>query len=88
LAYVTDTNFIPDEAMERLHNLDVLLLDCVRPEPHATHFGLQQALDVIAELQPKQTFLTHLSHHFDHDATNAQLPPNVALAFDGLTISF
>jgi len=87
LAYVTDTNFIPDEAMDKLHNLDVLLLDCVRPEPHATHFGLQQALDVIAVLQPKQTFLTHLSHHFDHDATNAQLPPNVALAYDGLTLA-
>ncbi len=86
MAYVTDTNFIPDEAMTQLHNLDVLLLDCVRPEPHATHFGLQQALDVIAALQPKRSYLTHLSHHFDHDAANADLPPTVALAYDGLNL--
>lgn len=86
LAYVTDTNFIPPDAMKKLRGLDVLLLDCVRPEPHATHFGLNQALDVIAELQPKQAYLTHLSHHFDHDATNAELPPNIALSYDGLSL--
>ncbi len=84
IAYVTDTNHIPEEAMEQLRELDVLLLDCVRPEPHATHFGLQQALDVIAALNSKRSYLTHLSHHFDHDATNTTLPPNVELAYDGL----
>jgi phosphoribosyl 1,2-cyclic phosphate phosphodiesterase len=87
LAYVTDTNFIPAESMAKLRGLDVLLLDCVRPVPHATHFGLDQALDVVAELKPKQTYLTHLSHHFDHDATNAELPPHVALSYDGLTLT-
>ena len=86
LAYVTDTNYVPDEAREQLHDLDVLLLDCVRPEPHSTHFGLNQALDVIAELQPKRSYLTHLSHHFDHNETNAILPPTVELAYDGLNL--
>jgi phosphoribosyl 1,2-cyclic phosphate phosphodiesterase len=86
IAYVTDVNHIPPEAMARLQDLDVLFLDAVRFEPHATHFGLYQALDVIAELKPRQSYLTHLSHHFEHDAVNAQLPPNVALAHDGLSV--
>jgi phosphoribosyl 1,2-cyclic phosphate phosphodiesterase len=84
VAYVTDVNSIPPEAMEKLHGLDVLILDAVRFEPHSTHFGLYQALDVIAELKPVQVYLTHLSHHFDHETVNAQLPENVRLAYDGL----
>jgi phosphoribosyl 1,2-cyclic phosphate phosphodiesterase len=59
------------------------LLDAVRYDPHPTHFGLYQALDVIAELKPKQAFLTHISHRFDHDTVTAETPPNVAPAYDG-----
>ena len=56
----------------------MLILDAVRFEPHQTHFGLYQALDVIAELKPAQAYLTHLSHHFDHKKVNAQLPETSA----------
>ena len=86
-AYVTDVSKIPDAAMEALRDLDLLILDAVRFEPHPTHFGLYQALDAIAELRPRRALLTHLSHHFDHDAVNAQLPDGVELAFDGQTIA-
>jgi phosphoribosyl 1,2-cyclic phosphate phosphodiesterase len=86
IAYCTDTCGIPPESMALLQNLDVLILDCLRHEPHATHFGLRQSLAVVEELKPKQTYLTHLSHDFDHDKTNAELPPGVALAYDGLDL--
>jgi len=85
-AYVTDVNHIPDEAMGQLAGLDLLILDAVRFEPHSTHFGLYEALDVIKLLQPRQALITHVSHHFDHDTVNASLPDNVRLAFDGQTI--
>ena len=85
-AYVTDVSVIPPDSMAKLHSLDLLLLDAVRFEPHATHFGLYQALEVIEELKPKQSYLTHLSHHFDHDKVNADLPKNVELSYDGLRI--
>jgi len=87
-AYVTDVNRIPPETMDALRGLDTLMLDTVRPTPHETHFGLQEALDVIAELSPRSAYLTHLSHHYDHAATNATLPPGVELAYDGLTLRF
>ena len=83
-AYVTDVSSIPPEALELMRGLDVLILDAVRFEPHPTHFGLYQALEVIAEVTPRQAYLTHLSHHFDHDVVNATLPDNVRLAHDGL----
>lgn len=86
-AYVTDVSEIPPASLEKLANLDLLLLDAVRFDPHPTHFGLYQALDVIAELKPKRAYLTHLSHHFDHDAVNALLPPHVELSYDGLIVT-
>ena len=85
-AYVTDVNQIPEESMQKLHGLDLLILDAVRYEPHSTHFGFYQALDVIAALKPAQALLTHLSHHFDHDAANALALANVHLAYDGQII--
>lgn len=84
-AYVTDVSSIPDETRPYLRGLDTLILGTVRFEPHPTHFGLYQALDEVADLAPRQTYFTHLSHHFDHDAVSAQLPPGVALGYDGLT---
>lgn len=86
VAYCTDVNAIPRESMDRLRELDVLILDCLRREPHVTHFGLDEALAVIDELRPARALLTHMSHQLEHDATNAELPPGVELAYDGLEI--
>ncbi len=86
IAYCTDTNAIPPESMEKLRDLDVLILDCLRREPHSTHFSLDEALAVAAELAPRRTLLTHISHDLDHGPTNATLPPGVELAYDGLTL--
>ena len=85
-AYVTDVNYIPQESMGKLRNLDLLILDAVRPKPHETHFGLGQALAVVEVLKPKRTLFTHLSHKFEHDSTNAELPPHAQLAYDGQEI--
>ncbi len=86
VAYCTDVNAIPPESMARLRGLDVLVLDCLRHEPHATHFGLDEVLTIVDELRPKQTLLTHMSHKLEHDATNAALPAGVQLAYDGLEV--
>jgi phosphoribosyl 1,2-cyclic phosphate phosphodiesterase len=88
LAYCTDVSRIPPASRALLEGLDVLILDALRFDPHPTHFSLGQALEVIETLQPARTFLTHLSHCFDHGPTQAQLPPQVALAYDGLALEF
>jgi phosphoribosyl 1,2-cyclic phosphate phosphodiesterase len=86
-AYVTDVSAIPAETMPYLRGLDTLILGAVRYDPHPTHFGLQQALDVISELAPRRAYLTHLSHHFDHATVEAGLPHHVRLAYDGLKLA-
>jgi phosphoribosyl 1,2-cyclic phosphate phosphodiesterase len=84
MAYLTDCNRIPDTSWPLLDGLDVLVLDALRHRPHPTHFTVAQALEVAQRVAPRQTYLTHICHDLPHAATNAALPPGVALAHDGL----
>ncbi len=86
VAFCTDVSFIPEESFEHLQGLDVLVIDALREKPHATHFGIPQALEVVERVRPRQTYLTHVSHHLDYNSTNARLPRGVELAYDGLRI--
>lgn len=90
LAYITDANAISEPEKEKLKNLDFLILNCLRKsEPHASHFILPEILELVKELNPKKTFLTHISHHLGfHDEVEAELPENIHLAYDGLEIGF
>lgn len=86
LAYVTDAKIISDESMELLASVDTLVINALRERPHPTHLSVEEALEVIDRLKPRQAFLTHISHELGHAAGNAMLPPGVELAYDGLTI--
>ncbi|MFN6128016.1 MAG: MBL fold metallo-hydrolase [Planctomycetota bacterium] len=86
VAYCTDTNRIEPASLELLRGLDVLILDALRIRPHATHFSVPEALDVIEELQPKRAYLIHLSHELDYTTCSRELPEHVHLAYDGLEI--
>jgi len=86
-AYVTDANFIPDEQKEKLKNLDVLVLNALRRENHISHFTLDEAIALVAELKPKKAYFTHISHQLGlHDEVNKELPENIELGFDGLQL--
>jgi phosphoribosyl 1,2-cyclic phosphate phosphodiesterase len=85
-AYATDLKIIPPISMDGLRDLDVLVLDCVRIKPHSTHLCLDEALEIIAELAPKQAFLTHLNHDILHERESRLLPENVKFAHDGLVV--
>ena len=88
VAYCTDVSEIPRESWPKLEGLRVLVLDALRPRPHPGHFGLDQALDAIERLRPQQAYLTHTSHELEYEATNAMLPANVRMAYDGLRFTF
>ncbi|WP_027376311.1 MBL fold metallo-hydrolase [Kaistella palustris] len=90
LAYITDASFISETEKENLQDLDFLILNCIRKEElHNAHFILPQVLDLFEELKPRNMFLTHISHHLGtHSDTQADLPQNVYLAYDGLELTF
>jgi phosphoribosyl 1,2-cyclic phosphate phosphodiesterase len=63
------------------------VLNALRREPHISHFTLDQAVELLRDLQPEKGFLTHISHQMGrHVEVDKLLPPNVHLAFDGLKI--
>lgn len=88
VAFCTDVSYIPDESWPLLEGLDVLIIDALRDEPHATHFGIGQALDVVNRVKPRRTYFTHISHYLEYATTNARLPAGVELSYDGLRIPF
>lgn len=86
VAFCTDVSFIPDESWPLLEGLDTLILDALQDSSHPTHFNIEQALQVVDRVKPRQTYFTHVSHKLEHAGTNHRLPPGVALAYDGLRI--
>jgi phosphoribosyl 1,2-cyclic phosphate phosphodiesterase len=87
-AYLTDTSDIPDASLPLLQDLDILILDALRREPHPSHLHLDKSIELVNKLRPKRAYFTHISHDLDHLPTNASLPPNMQLAHDGLKLEF
>lgn len=87
-AYLTDHSSIPDASLAKLRNLDILFLDALRHIPHPTHSTVENSVRIVERLQPKRAFFTHICHDLPHEATNASLPPNVWLSYDGMKLEF
>jgi phosphoribosyl 1,2-cyclic phosphate phosphodiesterase len=88
MAYLTDVSEIPESSYPLLQGLEVLILDTLRPRPHPTHLTVEQALRVMERLRVPRGYCTHIAHDLGHEETNAQLPPHVRLAYDGLQLEF
>lgn len=85
-AYSTDLNRIPEHSFSCLENLDVWVVDCLRPNRSPTHAHLELALEWIARVKPKRAILTHMGHEFGYDEFCAQLPKGIEPAYDGMLI--
>jgi phosphoribosyl 1,2-cyclic phosphate phosphodiesterase len=85
-AYLTDTSGIPSSSKALLHDLDAVVIDALRWEPHPTHLSVPEALALVEELQPRHAYLTHVSHTLEHESTNQRIGPRVEVAYDGLTL--
>ena len=86
LAYVTDAKCVPPEALARLRGARVLVVNALFRTPHPTHLSIPEAVEAAARVGAERTFLTHLTHDVRHADLEAELPPGVAPAFDGLTV--
>ncbi len=87
MAYITDAKSMAEEERKKLKDLDVLVINALRIEPHPTHFNLEEALAFIREIRPRKAYLTHISHRLGfHEVVSKELPLHVFLAHDGLVI--
>ena len=86
-AYLTDVKTISDKEMLKLNGLDTLVINALRYESHPSHLNIDEALEIIDQVKPKQTFFTHISHNMGfHEEVCRSLPKSVSLAFDGLVL--
>ena len=85
-AYLTDFSAVPETSKELLRGLDHFILDALRYQAHPMHSNVEQSLALAAELKPARAWFTHICHDLGHVTTNAKLPENVRLAYDGLEL--
>ncbi|NPA36151.1 MAG: MBL fold metallo-hydrolase [Chlorobi bacterium] len=86
-AYITDVSFIPDDTFLKLNNIDLLVIDALRIQPHISHFNLNEAVEIIIKTKAKSGLLTHMSHQIGkHKDLMTILPGNISPGYDGMTI--
>lgn len=87
IAYLTDVKYLDEQARNLLKGVRVLVLSCLRHAPHHSHLSLDEALEIIKELKPQRTILTHLSHRFPpHAHLELELPDGVEVGYDGMEV--
>ena len=86
LAYLTDVSDIPDNSLNLLDDLDILLLDCLRVKEHHTHINLEQSLIFANRIKAKKTYLIHMTHDLEYEALKKELPDHIDVGYDGLKI--
>ena len=84
--YYNDCKAIPPAAIALAQGADAVVLDALRPEPHASHMSIAEACAAAAEIGGATTYLTHMTHHVDYHAWSAKVPAGVKLAYDGLRL--
>jgi phosphoribosyl 1,2-cyclic phosphate phosphodiesterase len=87
LAYITDAKSIPEDALALLRGARVLVINALFRTPHPSHLSLPEALRAAGEIGAERTYLTHLTHDNFHADLEAELPPGISPAFDGLTVT-
>lgn len=85
--YITDANRIDEAEKEKIRGSEVLVLNALRRQKHISHFTLGEAIDLVKELDVPTAYFTHISHQLGrHQPVEAELPPGMHLAWDGLVI--
>ncbi|HIE73248.1 MAG TPA: MBL fold metallo-hydrolase [Flavobacteriales bacterium] len=85
--YLTDVSFVSEKEKEKMKGADIIVLDALRKTPHISHFTMEQAVELLEELQPKQGYLIHISHLMGlHNEVVKELPDFIKPAHDGLIL--
>jgi len=84
IAYATDFSAISDQMVELFGDVDILVSDCLRRDPHPTHAHLAMAIELAERCEAKQLVLSHLDKSMDYQTLVDEVPDQVVVGFDGL----
>jgi phosphoribosyl 1,2-cyclic phosphate phosphodiesterase len=86
-SYLTDASTINVEELDKMRGSKVVIINGLRIKKHHSHFNLIEAIEILQELNPREGYITHISHQLGfHEAINKTLPKGIQLAYDGLKI--
>jgi phosphoribosyl 1,2-cyclic phosphate phosphodiesterase len=86
IGYVPDASDVPDDSVDLLKGVDIMILDGLRHRPHFSHITVEQAVEILGRIDAGQSYLTHMCHDLDHAETERDLPDSIRLAYDGLVL--
>jgi phosphoribosyl 1,2-cyclic phosphate phosphodiesterase len=88
MAYLTDVSCIPESSLALLTGLEVLMLDCLRDQPHYTHINVEQSIAYASLINARNTYFIHMTHDLEYERLSAELPKNMHVSYDGLKLNF
>jgi len=84
--YSCDVSGFDEDSIPLLQGLDIWVVDALRQKPHPSHFSLEESLEWIERIGPKQAILTNLHVDMDYKTIDDKIPNNITPAFDGMEI--
>ena len=87
ICYAVDFSEITNDMVALLRASDILVVDCLRREPHPTHANLAMALELADMTGAGRTILTHLDKSMDYASLSREVPPHVLVGYDGMEIA-
>ncbi len=89
LAYASDCKAFPDEALAAVRGVGAMVLDGLRPEPHASHLSFDESADVLREIDADRSWFTHIGHGLSHaEIEERYAPAGIEPAHDGLLVEW
>lgn len=86
IVYITDVNELPAQTMSLINNKNTVIINALRYVAHSTHFNVDESVRLIEKVKPKKAYFVHTTHDLEYDKLNSELPDNIEMGYDGLTV--
>lgn len=87
IGYATDFSEITRAMVDVFYGCDVMVIDCLRREPHPTHAHLAMSLELAEACRADRVVLTHLDKSMDYATLSAELPGHIVVGYDGMELN-